>query len=450
MTQTSTSREHHTDLGNAMRLVAQHSEDIRYCGAWKSWLFWDGLRWNEDETGEVERRAKGTARGIYSEAASVGNPDDSKPIFEWARQSESESRIRAMINLAKTEPGIPARVDDLDTDPWLLGVKNGTLNLRTGDVRTACRDDLITKLAPVEYNPAAVCPVWERFLSEIFKDGNQQMVQFLQRAVGYSLTADVSERVLFILHGGGSNGKTTFLETIRDLLGDYAEVTSADTLLVKRPGTIPNDLAALKGARFALASEAEQGRRLAEAQVKLMTGGDTIPARRLYGEWFSFRPTFKIWLATNHKPIIRSDSKAIWDRIRLIPFKVRISDEMQDKGLPRKLREERPGILAWAVRGCLEWQKCGLGVPAEVRDATAGYQSEMDAFGNFLAECCVLEPDAWVTTAALRQTYEEWARENGEQHLLVGSEFAERLRGRGCEPKSHHEGRGWGGIRLAP
>jgi len=267
MAQAATSHEHLTDLGNAMRLVAQHGVDIRYCGAWKSWLFWDGLRWNEDETGEVERRAKGTARGIYREAAGVSDLKHFESIVRWAQQSESEARIRAMINLAKTEPGIPARVDDLDADPWLLGVKNGTLDLRTGDVRPACRDDLITKLAPVEYNPAAVCPVWDRFLSEIM-DGNQQMVQFLQRAVGYSLTAHISERVLFILYGEGANGKTTFLETIRDLLGAYAEVTSADTLLVKRVGTIPNDLAALKGARFALASEAEQGRRLAEAQVK--------------------------------------------------------------------------------------------------------------------------------------------------------------------------------------
>ena len=307
--------------------------------------------------------------------------------------------------------------------------------------------DLITKLAPVGYDRDARCPLWDLFLMEIM-EGKPHLVRFLQRAVGYSLTGDTTERVLFVLYGEGANGKTTFLEIIRSLLGDYARGTPVDTLLIKRSSGANNDVAGLKGSRFVTASESGQGKHLDEAQVKQLTGGDTITARFLYGEWFEFHPQFKIWLATNHKPSIRRTDPAIWDRIRLIPFRVRIPEVRRDKNLREKLCEELPGILSWAIKGCLEWQKQGLGVPDEVREATAAYKDEMDVFGNFVTECCVLEPEAWVKTGDLKQEYNDWARENGERNLPNRKEFADYLKSRSCTSERRNTGRGWLGIRI--
>jgi putative DNA primase/helicase len=241
------------------------------------------------------------------------------------------------------------------------------------------------------------------------------LTNFLRRAVGYSLTGDTSERALFIMYGSGANGKSTALETIRALFGDYGLRTPAETLLARHGNAIPNDVARLKGARFVSASETDEGRRLAEAQIKDLTGGDTISARFLRAEWFDFRPECKLWLSTNHRPVVRGTDKAIWDRLKLIPFDVRIPEEQQDRKLLSKLKAELPGILAWAVRGCLEWQEKGLGVPDEVRDATGNYQSEMDMLANFIADACVLKSDAQASATSLFQAYRRWCDDNGER-----------------------------------
>jgi putative DNA primase/helicase len=229
-----------------------------------------------------------------------------------------------MVKLAASELDFQVQPSRLDADPWLLNVANGTLDLRTGKLRSHRRSDLITRLAPVRWNPAADCPRWKAFLDEIF-DEDVALIEYVQRAAGYSLTGDTSERVLLILHGEGANGKTTFLETLTAALADYAACTPTETLLAKRPDAIPNDVARLKGARFVTASEAGEGVQLAEARVKELTGRDRVPARFLHREWFEFCPEFKLWLATNHKPVIRGTDKAIWDRIRLVPFTVRIA-----------------------------------------------------------------------------------------------------------------------------
>jgi putative DNA primase/helicase len=266
--------------------------------------------------------------------------------------------LRAMVDLARSEPGIHVSPDDLDRDPWRLNVLNGTLDLRTGELEPQDPDDLITKLAPVEYDPEAKCVTWLGFLDRIM-DGNQDLIDFLQRAAGYSLTGETTERVLFVLHGVGRNGKTTLLESLQAVLGEYAKVMAAEMLMArKNDGGIPNDVAALKGARLVTASEAEEGTRLGEAKVKQLTGGDTITARFLYGEFFSFRSEFKIWLATNHKPDVRGTDKAIWDRLPVVPFSVRIPDEEVDARLPQKLLDAvawhprvggsgMPGLAAW-------------------------------------------------------------------------------------------------------
>ena len=439
-----------TDIGNAERLVDTFGEHIRYCYPWKSWLVWDGKRWKRDDSGKIVRRAKNVARSIHEEAARELDPDEQKAINKWAIASQSEQRINSMISLARAEVSVaPA---DLDSDPMLLAVENGTVDLRTGEIRASRPEDLITKLAPVEYDPDARAPRFERFLEEIFP-GDPELQAFVLRFAGYTLTGSTTERCMAILWGGGRNGKSTLVELLRDVMGDYARVTAAETLLQKRSsGGASNEIAALAGARFVSAAEVEKNRRLAESKVKELTGSDTITARFLFAELFDFKPEFKLWLSTNNKPEITGTDDAIWDRIRLIPFEVRFEGDSVDHDLPRKLREESAGVLAWMVRGCLDWQANGLAAPAAVRNATEEYRTEMDAFAEFLEDRCVTGPGKSATAEALYIEYQRWCLTSGEQDL--GSrKFGQTLRGRGFKSGLVSKGpdrgkRRWEGVGL--
>jgi len=353
-----------------------------------------------------------------------------------------------MVNLAQSEPGIAITESNLDTDPWLLNVSNGTIDLKTGTLRTHSRDDLITKLVPVPYKPTATCPAWDAFLNEVM-GADQDKIRFLQKSIGYSLTGVTHEQVLFMFHGSGANGKSTFINIVHRLLGDYALTTPTDTLLVKRGGGIPNDVARLKGVRFVSAVETEIGRRLAETLVKQLTGGDRISARFLYGEYFDFDPTFKIFLAVNHKPLISGGDNAIWRRIRLVPFDVTIPPEKRDPNLNRKLESELSGILRWAVEGCLLWQKEGLQPPASVEAATGAYRSEMDVVGDFIDDCCEVVLGAKTSFGDLYGRYGSWSFKNGHEQL-DRKEFAQCLDNRGfVAARNKALGRYRIGIRLA-
>jgi putative DNA primase/helicase len=436
-----------TDLGNAERFVAHHGEDVRYCYQWRKWLVWTGARWERDEAGRVHRLAKETVRSIYREASDEEDEDRRKALAKHARASESETRIRAMVELAKSE--IPASPDQFDADPCLLNTSTGTIDLRTGALREHRREDLITKLAPVEYDPAAAAPTWETFLKRVLP--GEELRGFVRRAAGYSATGNTSEQCMFIHHGPGANGKSTFQETISAALGDYAMRTPTETLLVKRPGGVPNDVARLKGARFVTASETEEGRRLAESLVKDLTGQDTISARFMWAEWFDFKPTHALHLSTNHKPEIRGTDAAIWRRIRLMPWAVTIPPAEQDRELPEKLRAELPGVLAWIVRGCLEWQREGLRAPEEVRQATRAYRAEMDVLAAFLADCCLRGEDEEAFAGELWGAWKRWCEETGEQ---AGSQkrFGGRLAERGfLNHRDSKTGRKvWSGLSLRP
>lgn len=421
-------RFNQTDLGNAERLAHDHRNDLRYCHQWSKWLHWDGARFAVDDVGRVIELAKQSVRSIYHEAANTEDDQARTALVKHARSSEKWQRIQAMIQKAQSEPGIPVRPDDLDRDPWLLACKNGTIDLRTGKLLESNRAHLITKVAPVAYDPAADCPVFLEFLDQIM-NGDAELIDFLQRAIGYSLTGTTVERVVFILWGTGKNGKSTLLELLRTIFGDYAMRTPTETLMVRRGSEIPNDIARLKGVRFVSASESEEGQRLAEARIKDITGGDMISARFMRGEFFDFLPSFKLWLATNHKPVIRGTDNAIWDRIKLIPFRVRIPDSKQDKHLREKLAAEAPGILAWAVQGCLAWQRDGLGDPVKVREATKGYRAEMDVLGSFIEECCVVAEHCRATAAQLYAAYSRWCEDAGERSITktaMGKQLTER------------------------
>lgn len=407
--------ERKTDAGNAKRLVAAHGEAFRYVHVWKTWLVWDGQRLKPDQSGEMRRLAKSVAQELFEEAVTYADTDRRDKMLKHAGRSESLSGIRSMIELAADEPGVPVTPDELDADPWLFNASNGTVDLRTGERRPHGPEQLITKVSPARYLPEAECPTWLAFLDRVL-DHDDELIEFVRRALGYTLTGHTSEQVLFLLHGGGANGKTTLLETVRHIAGDYASQVPADTLMATRMGGgIPNDLARLPGARFVSAVETDEGRRLAEGLVKRITGGDTMTARFLHAEWFDFRPQFALWLAANHLPAIQGTDDAIWRRIRLIPFNVQIPEAERDPHLDAKLKAEADGILTWAIDGAIEWARNGLTQPDAVLHASRSYRAEQDTLGEFLEECCVIDANAWVPVGEFHHAYEAWCTDRGEK-----------------------------------
>lgn len=442
-----------TDLGNAERLIHRHGQDIRFCYAMKRWFVWDETRWIMDPGGMIVQRAKDTVRHIYDEVKSCGEESLRKDVAQHAMRSESQHRISAMVRLAESESGIQISPEDFDKDPYLLNTQSGTVNLRTMKLLPHQKEHYITKIIPIELDPSKSlleqdhCPEWRRVLIRIF-GGNRGLITFFKRTIGYTLTGDTSEQCLFDLYGLGANGKTTLIEMIRTTLGEYALQTDFSTFVTGNKSAVRNDIARLRGARFVSAIETEAGEHLHESLVKQITGEDRISARFLYQEFFEFEPRFKVFLAANHKPVIKGTDHAIWRRIKLIPFNVTIPEEEQDHRLREKLKEELPGILSWALQGCLEWRLNGLGSPDEVRRATAAYREEMDPIGGFIADGCEILPGGRSSSQELYERYLGWCNLNGEEPITSVS-FGRKLSERGLTRGRGHSGtRCWTGIRL--
>lgn len=401
-----------SDLGNAQRLVDAHGDDLRYV-AGVGWHHFTGDRWAADDTGEATRRMASVARDMHREAALVNDEEQRKKAVAWALQSQGARRIASALELSAVDERTVIRADELDVHPHLLAAANGTIDLRTGELRPSRRCDLITLATPVTVDPDAECPRWERFLAEVF-DGDADLVAWMQRLVGYCLTGDTREHVLPVLHGDGANGKSTLVGVLERLLGPLALTAAFETFLDGRGGTADYDLARLRGARLVVASESAQGRRLDERIVKQVTGGDTITARHPYGRPFSYRPAYKVLLVTNHRPAVDGTDEAIWRRLQLIPFE-RSFRGQEDRNLSATLDRETAGILTWAIRGAVAWHEHGLGHVAAVGAATADYRAEEDTLGVFLADRCHLEPVAEVPVAELRGAYVEWCERHGER-----------------------------------
>jgi putative DNA primase/helicase len=440
-----------TDVGNARRLVAAYGAELRYCAAWKKWLVWDGRRWTRDDRQVVREHAKAITSAMLHEASALPTGDLQKAIAEHALRSQKVDRLRGMIELAQSDPAVALVPAQFDVDPWLLTVNNGTLDLRTGHLREHRREDLITKLAPVTYDPAATSDVWTSFLADAMQD-NAELIAFLQRCVGYSLTGTTGEEVLFFLHGPQASGKSTFAEAIKATFGDYQRTTDFETFLQKRGDRgIPNDIAALAGARLVVSIEMADGKRLAEGLIKQLTGGDTVSARFLHAEFFDFVPQFKLWLAANDAPRVRHSDGAIWRRILRIPFEHTVPEEDRDPAVKATLRDPArggPAILAWAVAGCLAWHQERLRIPDEVRAATASYRAEQDPLRDFWADCCVFEADAWTASKALYDAYRAWADQNGIRDPFGTRAFGAELLEHRCTQEKRKQVRGWLGIRL--
>jgi len=439
-----------TDLGNARRLVARHGKRFRYLCDRRKWLCWDGRRWAEDDRGEIKRAAKETVEAIFEE--SFAEPDDRRrnDLRKFALRSQSAQRLAGMIELAQSELPMPMRSTEFDRDPWSFNVFNGTLDLKTGTLQKHDPENFISKLAPVEFKPEATCPTWDAFLARIMAD-SAPLIGFLRRGAGYSLTGDVSEQCYFVNHGGGCNGKSTFLNALRGVCGDgeYAMHTPIETLLAKRDAGGPsNDLARLRGARFVSAVEGDQGQRLAESRVKQLTGGDPVAARYLFAEFFEYVPTFKLWLGVNHKPRIRGTDRATWRRIRLVPFTTTIPENERDPRMLEKLLTEASGILNWCVAGAIEWQEKRLAAPDEVKRATEEYRAEEDTLAPFFEECCETDADAWTPFRDLYRAYTDWAKRAGEEKPWSKRAFAAALDERGFECDRENKARPRRGIRV--
>src|SRR5438034_3841891 len=404
-----------TDAGNAEVFAKEHGSRVRYDHTRQRWRVSNGRFWAADETGESDRAALETARVRQMAAMLIDDPDLRKEHVDWALHSESTYSRRAMLTSAQSIGQLATTAADYDRDPFLLTVGNGTMDLSTGGLRDFRPGDLITRATDVIYSESAECPRWLRFLDEIFAR-DTQLINFVWRSVGYSLTGDTREQCLFILYGGGANGKSTFLETLLKLAGTHAAITSFSTFLVHQNlGAPRNDMAKLHSARLVQAAESQRQAALDEATVKEATGGDTMSARFLFKEFFEYRPQFKIWLATNHRPAIHGTDDAIWRRIRLIPFNQQFTGKHRDSKLREKLEAELPGILAWAVRGCLQWTRIRLGNAPEVEKATASYRRESDHLSRFLGDRCISAPGYQTGGRELYEAYVEWCDDKKEK-----------------------------------
>lgn len=436
-----------TDVGNAQQFVRLHGDIIRYVPEFKKWMVWDGNRWVLDAVGEIEQLAKATLKQMRAAAEHL--PDDTRAkLIKHSLASESARRIKAMVELARTEDGIPILQNQLDCDPYLFNVLNGTVDLRTGRLLKPNSAHYITKSSPIIYDPNAKCPQWKALLHKIM-NGNERLMSFLKRAVGYSLTGDTREQGFIFSYGSGANGKSTFQNAILELMGDYGLQAPSSTFMVKHGNNAPatNDIARLRGIRFVSTIEVEDGQRLAESLIKQLTGQDKIVARFLYGEYFEFPPTFKIWMAGNHKPIIRGTDHAIWRRIYLVPFGVTIPETERDKTLPEKLRSELSGILNWAIEGVMEWQKEGLNPPDEVKAATDAYRKDMDIFAQWFNECCREVNQARTPNKDLYESYVTWCGQNNV-YAVDNRRFIGCLEDRGFSKESTKDGVFWRGIGI--
>jgi len=435
-----------TDMGNAVRFAADHADAVRYVPG-PRWHAWDGRRWATDTEGAVMRAAKGTVRGIREEAKALEDPDLAKKVFGHAIASQSRRGLEATIKLAESELGMVVESAALDADPNLFNVQNGTLDLRTGELRPHDRADLLTKLAPVTFDDGARCPRWDEFLQTVLA-GEAELIEFLQTAVGYTLTGHTSEQCMMLLTGDGANGKSTFLEVVGAMAGDYADKADSSTFMARsaQAGSARPDLARLRGARYVHAAEVEQGARFAEVFVKQATGGDTLVARPLYKDEFEFQPQFTIWIGANSRPEIRGTDHAIWRRIREVPFTVKITKP--DKRLPEKLRAELPGILNWALAGCKRWYADGLPLPDAVRVATQDYRTSQDTVGQFIEACCQLHGEASIAAAELYEAYSSHCTEEGLEPL-ARPQFKAALQARGIVQRRDKHGLRWVGIGAA-
>ena len=417
------------DMGNAERFVDLFGENVRYCYTEKKWYFYNSMRWSVDNLGVILRMAdkcveamKAEAK-LYLQADEESGGDMAKAFEKHMKSSRSNKSKKAMLN--EIEHHLPILPIQMDRYKMALNTPSGIINLKNGDVKAHNPEYYFTKITSVDCAEAADCPRWLAFLDDIFA-GDKDLIRYIQKAVGYSLTGSTAEQCAFFLYGTGRNGKSTFIDVIRDVFGDYAANIQPETIMVKssQSNAINSDIARLKGARLVTSVEPNEGVRLNEGLLKQLTGDDTVTARKLYSEEFEFKPEFKLWMATNHKPIIRGTDTGIWRRIHMIPFNVQIPEDKVDKNLTHKLKAEMTAIFKWCIDGCLMWQREGLQMPAAVLKSVREYRREMDVISAFIEDKCTLE--GTVQASMLYAAYASWADSNNE-YCMSNTKFSTEL-----------------------
>jgi len=425
---------HLTDLGNAKRLVSRHGRDIRYCPEMQTWFYWDGRRWCRDNVSEVERRAQETAEAIWNEARDCADESARPNVFKWAHTSESAARKNAMLEQARSRSEIVVRIEDFDRQLILLNAQNGTLNLQTGKLHGHNREDLITRIAFCDYFPDAICEAWNDFLQEV-TDGRQEIVEYLQCAVGCTLLGRNLEERFFFVHGPSATGKSTFMEAIKASLGDYAATVDFGVFLKRDPGAARGELVNAQGARFLLSSETDGSYGIANSVLKSVTGGDTFSARLLYREAVQFRPTYTPWLVSNDAPAFQANDEATWRRVVRIPFDHVVPAKNRNPKLKETFRKDPAAlqaILTWCIDGVKRYLERGLNAPDHIEKAAARLRDELDPVSGFIDECCVFAEGKQESSACLYQAYLQWAERNAQNRVSQRS-FGMSLKRRGLE-----------------
>ncbi len=385
-----------TDVSNSKLFTEMFRDQVCFSKEYGGWYVYNGKIWQKEKNNQIKNYAIEVYERLrkHLKEYDINNRFGLEAYAKHVKASGSDGKLTSMVNRAEAFLGVPP--EDFDKNQNLFNCNNGTMDLKTMEFRKFNSSDMLTKMSLVDYISGAEFPLWYKFLDEVFL-GNKDVIDFIQRAVGYSMTASIDEHCMFILYGQGLNGKTTFVETLSKIFGMYSIGLPPESIMNKKPGNnIPNDIARLKGARRVTVSESKENVTLDEALIKRLTGGDLITARFLNKEFFDFYPIFKMFLYTNKKPNIHGTDIGIWRRIRMIPFDLKITEENKDKDLPKKLEGELPGILNWALEGCRKWQEAGLNTPQKVLDATNTYQLEEDDIGQFIEDHCVIDKNGFI------------------------------------------------------
>lgn len=428
------------DTGNAERLRDKFGENIRYNYTSRLWMYYDGRHWKNDDTGRMKILTDKVAESIKKEKLfkSEGIDPDDMEKYRYRHWKDTRNHNKKVNMLKECEHLLPVTNETFDKDFDLFNTQNGYLNLKTGELKEHDKQQYFTKISNVEYTDKSDCPKWEEFLNDIFL-GNQELIKFIQRAVGYSLSGYTTEQVLMVLYGNGRNGKSVFLDILNEIFGNYATNIQPQAIMAsKTQSDASPEIAKLDGARLVTTTEPNEGERFDEGLIKQLTGGDRVSARKLYENEFEFTPQFKLWMATNHKPYVRGRDDGIWRRFVIIPFEKQIPIEEIDRDLINKLKKELPAIMKWCVDGFLEWQRIGLSEPAIIKEQRDEYRTEMDSTEAFIEECCNIDATKYVKTSELFKAYDMWARQN-HQYKMSNRKFRSEMEKKFSVKKSSSE-----------
>lgn len=442
-------RYSYDDTGNAERLKDLFGENIRFNYTSNTWMYYDGKRWRYDDTGRMKILADKVVDNMKNEKLFLADGVDQEDMekYRYRHWKDSRNHNKKVNMMKECEHLLPVTNETFDNDFDLFNVQNGFVDLKAGKLNDHERKNYFTKISNVEYTDKADCPKWDEFLNDIFL-GNQELVRFIQRAVGYSLSGHTSEQVLFVLYGNGRNGKSVFLDILNEVFGNYSTNIQPQAIMAsKNQSDASPEIAKLDGARLVTTTEPNEGERFDEGLLKQLTGGDRVSARKLYENEFEFTPQFKLWMATNHKPYVRGRDEGIWRRFIIIPFDKQIPLHEIDRDLTKKLKRELPAIMRWCVDGFLEWQRIGLSEPAIIKEQRDEYRVEMDSIAMFVEECCEVNPLQKVKASELFNAYDNWAKEN-HQHIMSSTKFGREMAKR-YERKKYQGNRFYYGINIS-